>query len=154
MNDRLQREIKQNKPFSSPAQAVSVGLLRTSHLIRRFADQQMEELGLTLQQYNVLRILRGAKDPLPTMEIGERLVEPTPGITRMMTRIENNQWATSQPGEDRRQRLWTLTPKGHSVLKKGDRVTQSLDQRVSTAMNHEQLSKLSLDLEILRSAFS
>jgi DNA-binding MarR family transcriptional regulator len=150
MSDRLQKDLKQSKPFASSAEAVSVGLLRTSHLIRRYADQKMETFGLTLQQYNVLRILRGAKAPLPTMEIGERLVEPTPGITRMMSRIENNQWAVYEAGKDRRQKLWVLTPKGREVLEQGDIVTQNLNRMISEALDETQLTRLSLDLEALR----
>jgi DNA-binding MarR family transcriptional regulator len=152
MSHRLQQELKQSKPFASTAQAVSVGLLRTSHLLRRYADQQMEDLGLTLQQYNVLRILKGANAPLPTMEIGERLVEPAPGITRMMSRIEKSGWATHQPGDDRRQKLWVLTPQGYHVLEKGDQVTQCLDRLISGVMSEDELSRFSSDLETLRSA--
>lgn len=153
MSDRLQKDLKQSKPFASSAQAASIGLLRTSHLVRRYADHNMEAFGLTLQQYNVLRILNGAKGPLPTMEIGERLVEPTPGITRMMSRIEKNEWAEVESGKDRRQKLWVLTPKGREVMEKGDLVTRDLDRLISGALDEAQLARMSLDLEVLRRVF-
>jgi len=58
----LQREIRQRRPFQSPAQEAALGLLRTADLIRRQATALVEPHGITLQQFNVLRILRGSRD--------------------------------------------------------------------------------------------
>jgi hypothetical protein len=49
----------------------------------------VEPHGVTLQQYNVLRILRGAGEGgLPTLEIAQRMIEHAPGITRLLDRLE------------------------------------------------------------------
>ena len=46
-----------------------------------------QEFGITASQYNVLRILRGAMPKgLPTLEIGTRMIERTPGVTRASSR--------------------------------------------------------------------
>src|SRR4030095_9165523 len=85
----LQREIRQAKPFRSRGQQVVVALLRTADLVRRVVGRVLEPYDITPQQYNVLRILRGAGDRgLPTLEIGERMIEQTPGITRLLDRLE------------------------------------------------------------------
>ena len=85
----LQREILQTRPFSSPAEEAALGLLRTSDLLRRFLADVALPHGITLQQYNVLRILRGAgPEGLPTLEIGARMIEAAPGITRLLGRLE------------------------------------------------------------------
>ena len=68
-------------------------LLRTVDVVRRFLARVVEPQGITLQQFNVLRILRGAErgSPpigLPTLEIAERMVEHAPGITRLLDRLE------------------------------------------------------------------
>src|ERR1035437_4343698 len=85
----LQRELRQRRPFQSAAHEAIVGLLRTADLIRRHAAAVVEPHGITTQQFNVLRILRGAGgDGLPTLEVGARMVEQTPGVTRLLDRLE------------------------------------------------------------------
>src|SRR5437763_395610 len=85
----IREELKQNKPFGRKAEEVVVSLLRTAELLRRHVDGVIEEAGgITGQQYNVLRILRGAGERgLPTLDIVDRLVEETPGITRLIDRL-------------------------------------------------------------------
>src|SRR5258706_12493191 len=82
-------ELKQTKPFPSKRQEAAVALLRTADVIRRLFGAVVEPKGITVQQYNVLRILRGAGEPgLPTLDIAERMIETTPGITRLIDRLE------------------------------------------------------------------
>ena len=65
----LQTEIQQRKPFCSLGQELVVGLLRTADLVRRAVDRALAPHDVTPQQYNVLRILRGAGEAgLPTPE--------------------------------------------------------------------------------------
>src|SRR6476659_11445281 len=102
---QLQREIRQGKPFRSRGQEVVVALLRTADLVRRTVGRALEPHDITVQQYNVLRILRGAGEQgLPTLEIGERMVEQTPGVTRLLNRLEAKGLAARSRGEsDHRQ---------------------------------------------------
>jgi hypothetical protein len=53
----VQDEIQQRRPFSSPAEEGVVALVRTADVLRRLLTQVVEPHGITLQQYNVLRIL-------------------------------------------------------------------------------------------------
>ena len=109
-------EIKQSRPFPSPGLETGVSLLRTAVLLRRKLEKDMSAHGLTLQQFNVLRILRGAGMALPTMEIADRMVEPEPGITRLLGRIEQKGLITrTQCDQDRRRILARITREG--VLK-------------------------------------
>jgi DNA-binding MarR family transcriptional regulator len=66
-----------------------VTLLRRADQLRSLLVQVVEPHGITLQQYNVLRILRGAgAQGLPTLEIAARMIEHSPGITRLLDRLE------------------------------------------------------------------
>jgi DNA-binding MarR family transcriptional regulator len=114
----LQRELKQRRPFPSAAQECVVALLRTTDLIRRRTAEVVEPQGITLQQFNVLRILRGGGDEgLPTLEVGERMVEQTPGVTRLLDRLEAKGLVRRQRCRvDRRQHLCWITQKGHDLL--------------------------------------
>lgn len=82
-------EIRQTRPFATPASEAVVTLLRTTDVVRRRLAQVVGPHGITLQQYNVLRILQGAgPDGLPTLDVAARMVETAPGITRLLDRLE------------------------------------------------------------------
>ena len=118
----LQQELRQRKPFQSAAHEAIVGLMRTADLIRRHATAVVEPHGITLQQFNVLRILRGAGDTgLPTLEVAERMVEQTPGVTRLLDRLEAKELVRRQRcPKDRRQHLCWITATGLALLEKID----------------------------------
>ena len=114
----LQREIRQHKPFPSVAQEGVVSVMRTADLLRRQMAALVEPFGITVQQFNVLRILRGGgPDGLPTLEVGSRMVEETPGITRLLDRLEAKGLVRRQRcPKDRRQHLCWITPQGLDLL--------------------------------------
>lgn len=114
----LQRELRQKRPFLSASQEGAVAILRTSDVIRRAIASVVEPAGITTQQYNVLRILRGAAEGgLPTLEIAERMVEQTPGITRLLDRLElKGLVQRKRCDRDRRQVLCWITPGGLDLL--------------------------------------
>jgi DNA-binding MarR family transcriptional regulator len=63
-------------------------VLRAADALRRRTGAVVEPHGITAQQYHVLRVLRDVHpQPLPTLEIGRRLLEQTPGTTRLLDRL-------------------------------------------------------------------
>ena len=122
----IQQEIRQRRAFPSVAHEAIVALMRTTDLVRRQIAAFVEPHGITLQQFNVLRILRGAgADGLPTLEVAERMVEQTPGVTRLLDRMEAKELVRRQRcPKDRRQHLCWITPRGLAVLQKIDAVSQ------------------------------
>ncbi|MCU1231478.1 MAG: hypothetical protein JWO97_4362 [Acidobacteria bacterium] len=96
--------------------------MRTADLIRRLVGSVVEPHDITVQQYNVLRILRGAGEQgLPTLEIAERMIEQTPGITRLVDRLEEKKLVDRKRCEEDRRRVWCrITPTGLSLLAKLD----------------------------------
>ncbi|HXY49567.1 MAG TPA: hypothetical protein VEI01_08975 [Terriglobales bacterium] len=90
---RLGEEIREQKLFSSPAEEALWGLQCTADVVRRGFAEVAEARGISLQQYNVLRILRAADAAgMPTLEIAERMIEKTPGITRLWTSSRPSNW--------------------------------------------------------------
>jgi DNA-binding MarR family transcriptional regulator len=114
----LRDEIRQSQPFDSPAQEAILALYRTSDMLRRRFSQLVEPHGISLQQYNVLRILRGAgKTGTPTLDIADRMIEMTPGITRLLGKLEAKHLVRRERcPEDRRQVLCRITPQGLRLL--------------------------------------
>ncbi len=101
-------EIKQRKPFPSKGQEAAVTLMRTADVVRRAVGSAIEPHGITVQQYNVLRILRGAgPDGLPTLEIVQRMIEQTPGITRLINRLQGKNLVARSTWAGKRA-LWSI----------------------------------------------
>ena len=114
----VQRELRQRRPFQSVSQEAVVALLRTTDLLRRRAAAVVEPAGITLQQFNVLRILRGSgEEGLPTLEVASRMVEQAPGVTRLLDRLEAKGLVRRQRcTKDRRQHLCWITQAGLALL--------------------------------------
>jgi DNA-binding MarR family transcriptional regulator len=116
------QELKQNKPFPSKGQEAAVALLRTADVLRRLIGAVVEPEDITTQQYNVLRILRGAGEAgLPTLEIADRMIETTPGITRLIDRLETKKLVSRERClTDRRQVFCRITAAGIKLVSKLD----------------------------------
>ena len=143
----LQREIRQRRPFSSPGQEATLGILRTADVLRRFVSRVLEPYDVTAQQYNVLRILRGAgTDGLPTLTIGERMLEDSPGVTRLIDRLAAKGLVDrARSTEDRRQVLCRITSAGLDLLARIDEPMNGKDDdalKMLTVDEQKQLIRL------------
>lgn len=112
-------------PADTPAPpdrgAAIVAVIKAAGALRRAHEALCQAHGLTGQQFNVLRILRGAaragEPHLPTMTVGERMVEPEPGITRLMGRlVDKGLVQRHRCPSDARSVRCTLTPAGSAAL--------------------------------------
>ena len=126
--------------MDSPA----VSLMRTSDLIRRAVAGVVDGQGITLQQYNVLRILRGAGERgLPTLEIAERMIEQTPGITRLLDRLEAKALVLRERcPTDRRQVTCRITKGGLALLASLDGPVAEAERVALSALTPNQLQRL------------
>src|SRR5215467_11060808 len=115
---RIQQELRQRRPFRTQRQEAGVALLRTADVVKRRMAKVIEPAGITLQQYNVLRILRGSGEGgIATLEIARRMIEQTPGITRLLDRLENKRLVRRERcPSDRRQVLCWITDPGLKLL--------------------------------------
>lgn len=148
----VQREIKQTRPFVNAASEATVSLLLTADLVRRAVTAVVEPAGITLQQYNVLRILRGAGKPgLPTLDIAERMVEQTPGITRLIDRLESKKLVLRERCKtDRRQVFCRITRAGLSLLACLDQPLRDAEETALAVLTSKQLKQLMSLLDLAR----
>ena len=113
----IQSDIEQLRPVRTLGSEATIALSRTASLVKHELEIELEEHGITLQQFNVLRILRGAKEPLPTMEIGARMIEREPGITRLLSRLEAKELVQRTRCTEDARRIWiAITDKGLNLL--------------------------------------
>ena len=93
-----------------------MALMRAADGIRRELVRTLQPFDLTLPQFNVLIILRREAE-LPTLDVAERLVEQTPGITRLMNTLTVKRYIRRRRcKDDRRQQLCSLTDAGRRVI--------------------------------------
>lgn len=130
--------------FHSREQEAAVGLLRTADVVKRHFSQVVEQHGITIQQYNVLRILRGAgPEGLPTLTIGLRMIEQTPGVTRLVDRLEKKGLvARMQCPKDRRRVFCRITPKGLDLLAELDEPIRRADVQTVSVLGPADLDAL------------
>ncbi len=148
----IRDEIKQTRPFASPATEAVVTLLRTADQVRAGLAAVVEPHGITLQQYNVLRILRGAgPQGLPTLEIAERMVERSPGVTRLVDRLEAKRLVERRRSpQDRRQVLCRTTAQALRLLAALDAPMDEATARARSALDRRRASLLVRLLDSLR----
>lgn len=151
-SSQLQKELRQSRPFHSIYQEAALSVLKTADVIRRDVTKQLESYDLTAQQYNVLRILRGAgKEGLPTLSIGERLIEETPGMTRLLDRLEAKGLVRRERCEqDRRQVLCYLTAEGTALLARLDPAVGETEKTLAGRLTESEAETLVELLEKLR----
>jgi MarR family transcriptional regulator, organic hydroperoxide resistance regulator len=141
---RIAQELKQTRPFHSARAEAVVGLLRTADLISRMIGVVVEPRDITAQQYNVLRILRGAADAgLPTLEIAERMIEQTPGITRLLDRLESKKLvARERCTKDRRRVYCRITSAGLALLKALDAPIRAAEEQALADLTAQEVKSL------------
>jgi DNA-binding MarR family transcriptional regulator len=149
---RLQEEIRQKRPFRSLGQETTLALLKTADHVHRRLATLLAPYALTLQQYNVLRILRGAGEAgLPTLEIAARMIEQTPGITRLLDRLEKKKLVRRERcASDRRQVFAYSTPPGLLLLETLEEPLNKSDGIAVAALTPSQQEQLLQLLELLR----
>ena len=152
MSPKLKDEIKQGKPFESLEAEVFLNLMRTTDALSRGGEEILKLVGLSPNQYNVLRILRGAGEQgLCCREVAERMVTRDPDITRLVDRLERRSMLTrSRDSKDRRIITVRITPDGLKTLKDLDGPMEEYNRNRLSHMDKADLRKLSDLLEAAR----
>lgn len=138
--------------FESPEQEAILNVHATAAWISSELSAVMAEGGITPSQYNVLRILRG-RDPqhCTCSEIGERLLDRTPDVTRLLVRLEGAGLVHRERAEhDRRVVEVRITEAGLGLLASLDEPVRASMRRAGQHLTDAELATLSLLLERLR----
>lgn len=124
---------------TSRARDAATALRRAQARIDDRLRRILDPADLSPQQYQVLRILRAYHDTgLPTLAIAQRMTDRAPGITRLLDRLERRGLVQRVRGEDRRQVLCSITPKGDEQLASlEDRAAASEEAAFAKLTRHE-----------------
>ena len=141
---------KQRQP-SCPEETAFLELVRTTDLLSRGVTQLLKTEDLSSNQYNVLRILRGAPEGLPCGEIGNRMITRDPDITRLLDRLEKRGLiARCRETKDRRMVMARITPEGLKLLARTDEPVRETHRRQLGHLGRERLRTLTDLLQAAR----
>src|SRR5271170_7033168 len=102
---------------ANPEETAFLDLLRATDLLSRGPVAVLKQEDLSMTQYNVLRILRGAPEGLPCGEIANRMITRDPDITRLLDRLEKRGLISRmRESKDRRMVMARITPQGLKFL--------------------------------------
>ncbi len=118
MGQTLREHIKQTVPFEDEAQEAMLNLFVAAVHVRRRVEEACQEHDLQFSHYNVLRILRGVHpEGHPRREIIERMLDPSPDVTRLIDKLVDRGLVRRSRGEeDRRMMIHTITDDGLALL--------------------------------------
>jgi DNA-binding MarR family transcriptional regulator len=147
-------DIRQRHPFRSPAQEATIALLRTASVVSRTVARVVEPYGLSLAQYNALRIIRGAGSTgIATLAIRERMIDEGTTITRLLDKLEASGHIRRERAlPDRRQVICYVTARGKQLLDRLDPGVDAADEEAMTGLHGEPLKALVAALAVIRSA--
>jgi DNA-binding MarR family transcriptional regulator len=146
----IARELKQKSAFVSGEQEVLLGILIASARIIEPWEQFLKtQAGLSNQQYNVLRILRGSHPArLACSEISQRMIARDPDVTRLVDRLSQRGLVSRARGkQDRRVVEVGITDKGREVLKALDPHVDRMPRAVLGHLGRAKLMQLARLLE-------
>jgi DNA-binding MarR family transcriptional regulator len=145
MGTTLREHIKQTVPFEDPTQEAMLNLFVAAAHVRRRVEEVCQEHGLQFSHHNVLRILRGVHpDGHPRCEIMERMLDPSPDVTRLMDKLVDRYLVErSRSEEDRRMTIHTITEKGLRLLDEMDPKIQDVQEWFGARVSERDQKHLS-----------
>jgi len=129
-----------------------INLMFTSRYIEDLATSKIKLHGLTLQQYNVLRILRGQNgNPANLSDVQERMIDRNSNTTRLIDKLLTKGFVKRQtcPHNRRKVELF-ITEKGLEILKTLDPITEQNNADILSNLTDSELNILNNNLDKLR----
>jgi DNA-binding MarR family transcriptional regulator len=144
----LEQDIRHSK-FRNEWQKAMINLTYTHSWVNERFKRMLDAFDITPQQFNILRILRGAKDPISTFQIRERMLDKMSDTSRIVDRMVAKKLVVKKVCRHDKRRLDIgISAKGLQVLEEIDRlegnmdaIMQGLDDADARALN-ELLDKL------------
>ena len=151
MPSRLREELKQTKPFATLEQEAMLSIQRTDAVLGYSIIETLKPFGITPTQYNVLRILRGARPAgLCREDIRSRLIAEVPDVTRLLDRMEHaGLVGRERDTADRRLVTTRITAKGLRLLEELD---EPLKKAHEGQLGHLNKAELRLLIALLAKA--
>ena len=147
----LEQEIKQ-KAFRSEQSKLIVNLIYTYNQLKSRIATVLKNEGVTMQQYNVLRIVKGAgKEGITTSEIRERMLDKMSDASRMVDRLETMELLLKKRDRDDRRVLHVfLTEKWRALVHR--LMEQDTIDQLASGVKEESAQQLNELLDSFRAS--
>ena len=147
----LDKDINSSK-FRNEYHKAIVNIIFTNNWIMERNKEIFERGDITPQQYNILRILRGAKEPLSTLQIRQRMLDKMSDTSRIVDRLLKKELVKKVVcASDKRLVDVTITPKGLELLTELDKYNDELDN-VLSSISEDEVCTLNQLLDKIRNS--
>jgi DNA-binding MarR family transcriptional regulator len=145
---KIDEELKSS--FKSPQQRAVVNIRYTSNFLGNIQNHFMSRYDLSMAQFNILRILRGAKDMINVNTVKDRMIEKSPNTTRLMDKlIDKGLIERTRCTEDRRVVYVKISEQGLELLDEMDK-DHDVNSLIQANLTDEEASILSDLLDKVR----
>jgi DNA-binding MarR family transcriptional regulator len=145
----LEKDINQHT-FRSEYQKSIINLIYTFNWVNERVNRRFEPFEITQQQFNILRILRGAAQPLSTLQIRQRMLDKMSDTSRIVDRLVKKGLVKKTIClEDRRLVDVILTEKGKKLLQSMDVMDEEMDE-IFRYLSKDEARQLNLLLDKIR----
>lgn len=151
----LEHDIHQLKGFRNDYQKASVNIIFTGKWMMQFHSDVFKPYNLTIQQYNILRILRGTHPESLTVKlIRERMLDRMSDASRIVELLRKRKLVERTICDgDRRRMDVIITENGLQLLQEIEKENERMDNHLS-ALNEQEVSQLNFLLDKLRRPLS
>ena len=137
-----------NSKFANNRIKALLNILYTANWISGFQNEFFKSYGISPQQYNILRILKGAGEPVNLKIIKYRMIERSPNATRLMDKLCAKGLIERIPSDtDRRVVKIAITKKGKALL---EAIPDNFNHELLKNINEEEAEQLSNLLDKMR----
>ena len=129
-----------------------INLMYTSRIMEEAIAAVLKPYDLSIQQYNVLRILRGQKgNPANLSTLQERMVDRSSNTTRLVDKLIKKGWVKRNVcAQNRRKVEIFITEEGLAILQELDPITEENNNKIVSNLSTDQLEGLNTLLDLLR----
>lgn len=137
-----------NSKFANNRVKALLNILYTANWITSIQNDFFKSYGISPQQYNILRILNGANEPLNVQVIKDRMIERSPNATRLMDKLCAKNYIERLPSaHDRRVVKIAITEKGKEFL---ESIPNNFNKELLKNLNEKEAEQLSDLLDKMR----
>ncbi len=147
----VEKQIQTSSELGTTTRSI-IHLTLVHHRIQEELQAALKPFEVSLQQFNVLRILRGRKgEPANMSTINDRMVTKMSNTTRLVDKLMAKGYVSRQTCPSNRRKVEIdITPAGRDILLKMDEAVAESESRLLNALNHEELKQLNILLDKIK----
>ena len=147
---KIEKVIQQTQ-FESEYHKASINLVFTGSWFLSKVSKRLREFEISQQQFNILRILRGANKALSVKELANRMLDPASNASRLVDKLlEKGLVERKISKKDRRQVEVLITSKGLEIVNRASVVVRAIVEQIFSNLKEDEAKELSRILDLLR----